>query len=186
MHDDNAGEEDEGESPAATFALILANAQLEKEVEEEEVEEVEEEEVAKTAKKSSKTKTAKRAPSKGRRIATNTFCASPVAAKINAAFDTTWKVVALKNELKKRGLKVSGKKADLLERLLEYDGDSAVVVKAHPGKAANKRSKTHTKNASHNPGSGSKYLRTTTLVAGLRDRDDEPAMLRPRSRRSRR
>lgn len=31
---------------------------------------------------------------------------------------------------------------------------------------------------------GDKYLRTTTLVAGLRDHDKEPVVLRPRSRRS--
>ena len=98
------------------------------------------------------------------------------------------KVSDLKKELKKRDLQVSGKKADLLKRLLEGiaangddDDDDDAPVAAASTKPKRRRSKTPVKNTAV-----SKYLRTTTLVAGLRDHDKEPVVLRPRTRRSRR
>ncbi len=56
----------------------------------------------------------------------------------------------------------------------------AAKRKASSGKVTRSSSRGRKKKGS------SKYTRTTTLVAGLRDHDDAPVVLRPRSRRSRR
>ena len=135
-----------------------------------------------------KTKTARRAPSKGRSSSSSTkFHEIQVPMKEIEIF-LKMKVSDLKKELKKRDLQVSGKKADLLKRLLEGiaangddDDDDDAPVAAASTKPKRRRSKTPVKNTAV-----SKYLRTTTLVAGLRDHDKEPVVLRPRTRRSRR